>query len=181
VPRLRPAVFLDRDGTLNERPPEHCYVRSVHEFRWLDGAREALTALARSGFVLAVVSNQRGVARGVLTRETLLEIEALVQAELRPLGCGIEAFRYCVHDDGDRCSCRKPAPGLLLDLARDLELDLSRSWMAGDSDSDIAAGQAAGCRTRRVGGAPSSSQPDLVAGSMLEGARLIVASRAEAA
>lgn len=174
MPRLnRAAAFLDRDGTLNERPAEHCYVRSVREFRWLPGAREGAALLAQAGYVLVVVSNQRGVARGLVDEPALRAIEARVQRGLAAHSCRIEAFRYCPHDVGDRCLCRKPAPGMLFELAAELELDLARSWMIGDSESDVQAGEAAGCRTVLLGGPPSESRPGAVVASLLDAGRLL--------
>lgn len=169
------AVFLDRDGTLNVRPPEHSYVTSVEQLRWMAGAPEAISTLAEAGYALAVVSNQRGVARGLVTTDVLVQLETRMQADLARLGCRIEAFRYCPHDVDAGCGCRKPAPGLLLELADELCLDLSRSWMVGDERRDILAGQSAGCRTLFIGDSPPERcRPDLVARSLVEGARLLV-------
>jgi histidinol-phosphate phosphatase family protein len=173
------AAFLDRDGTLNLRPPEHEYVRSVDDFQWLPGAIEGLARLHRAGYLLAVVSNQQGVARGVVSRSTLLDIEARIQEDLRSVGCQIGAFRYCVHAVEDRCACRKPEPGLLRDLARELDLAVSQSWMIGDAESDVEAGRAAGCRTALVGA--SSERADIVADSLDEASRLIAGARSAAA
>jgi D-glycero-D-manno-heptose 1,7-bisphosphate phosphatase len=174
----RPAVFLDRDGTLNTRPPPHSYVSSLDQFAWLDGAADGIALLAHAGYAAAVVSNQRGIARGLVKECVLREIEARIQTELASRECGIEAFRYCPHDLDELCACRKPAPGLLLDLARELDFDLGRSWMIGDSESDVLAGEAAGCMTVLLGAPSSSSQPNRFAGSLLEAAQLITAERA---
>ncbi len=172
------AAFLDRDGVLNARPPEHDYVRSVAGFRWLAGAAEGAARLAQAGYVLAVVSNQRGVARGLVEPQTLTAIEREIQAGLGLLGSRIEAFRYCIHDLDDACDCRKPAPGMLLSLADELGLDLARSWMIGDSESDVRAGHAAGCATALVGDATQvhtiDPPPELVAPSLLGVSELIV-------
>jgi len=173
------AVFLDRDGTLNVRPAEHEYVRSVDDFHWLPGAVEGLARLQRAGYLLALVSNQQGVARGVVSTSTLRDIEARIQEDLSGVGCQIGAFRYCVHAAEDRCSCRKPEPGMLCELARELDLDLSRSWMVGDAESDVEAGRAAGCRTALLGG--TSGRADIVAGSLEEASRLIAGRRSAAA
>jgi D-glycero-D-manno-heptose 1,7-bisphosphate phosphatase len=180
---MRRAVFLDRDGTLNVRPDEHAYVESLDGFVWLAGALEGASALARAGFVLAVVSNQRGVARGLVSWATLTSIEHEIQARMRDAGAEITAFRYCPHDLADACDCRKPAPGMILALARTLDIDLPRSWMIGDSESDIAAGQAAGCRTALIDepGSPARSRrsrPDIVAPS-LDAAATAILRRAE--
>jgi D-glycero-D-manno-heptose 1,7-bisphosphate phosphatase len=171
----RRAVLLDRDGTLNARPAPHQYVRSAEPFVWLPGAREALARLAGAGFLLAVVSNQRGVARGVVTPQTLDDIERRIDADLRAFGCRISSFRYCPHEIADDCTCRKPRPGMLLDLARELSFDLARSWVIGDSDTDVLAGHAAGCRTALVGATPSVSEPDIVAPSIAAAGEIIVA------
>jgi D-glycero-D-manno-heptose 1,7-bisphosphate phosphatase len=174
----RPAVFLDRDGTLNVKPPEHQYLTSADAFAWLPGAQRGAARLARGGYVLVVASNQRGVARGLVEPAVLSTIEGLIQRGLERYECGVAAFRYCPHEESAGCDCRKPRPGLLLDLARDLDLDLARSWMIGDSDSDVLAGQAAGCRTVLIGGRPSTCVPDLTAPSLDAASALIVGSQA---
>ncbi len=174
----RSAVFLDRDGTLNAKPPEHDYVRSAEDFSWIPGAAAGAARLATAGFQLLVVSNQRGVARGMVDRSTLTGIEHIINMGLAEYGARIEAFRYCTHDLDAACDCRKPAPGLLLRLAADLDIDLGRSWMIGDSPSDVAAGQAAGCATAFIGtpaSAPAlSSAPDLMAPSLAAASELIL-------
>jgi D-glycero-D-manno-heptose 1,7-bisphosphate phosphatase len=172
------AVFLDRDGTLNARPPAHQYIGSVDEFVWLPGAREGLARLSGAGYLLAVASNQRGVARGIVPAGVLPELEERIQRDLAAYGCRIEAFRYCVHDLDDGCACRKPAPGLILGLAAELGVRLSESWMIGDSESDVLAGKAAGCRTVLLAPANSGSQADVVASSLLSAAAIVAGPRA---
>jgi len=164
----RRAAFLDRDGTLNVRPPEHEYVASAEEFVWLPGAIQGVRRLADSGYLLLVVSNQRGVARGVLSPAVLEEIERRMQRDLAAQGCRIAAFRYCPHEEDARCQCRKPRPGMLLELARELDLDLAESWMIGDSESDVLAGQAAGCRSALIADRRPASRADLIASSLLQ-------------
>lgn len=153
----RPAVLLDRDGTINRRAAPQRYITDSAELVLLPGAAEAVARLGAAGFEPVVVSNQRGIARGLVTWQTLSEIEARIQAELARYGVRIAAFYYCPHDLADDCACRKPRPGMLIDAARDLDLDLGASWMIGDSPSDIAAGDAAGCRTALIGDEPSAS------------------------
>jgi D-glycero-D-manno-heptose 1,7-bisphosphate phosphatase len=148
----RRAVFLDRDGTINVRPPPHDYVRRAADFRWLPGAACAMARLTEADRALFVVSNQRGVARGLVDRSVLEEIEAIIQRRLDSLGGRVEEFRYCTHELEEGCGCRKPLPGMLLDLAGRHALDLEQSWMIGDSTSDVAAGAAAGCRTCLIDG-----------------------------
>jgi D-glycero-D-manno-heptose 1,7-bisphosphate phosphatase len=141
----RPAVFLDRDGVLNRtivrdgvpHPPD-----SVAEVEILPGVAEALDRLAERGFPLIVVTNQPDVARGTQTCQTVEQINHHLRQRL-PL----TAFYVCFHDTPDNCACRKPKPGLLINAAGAYNIDLSRSFMVGDRWSDIAAGQAAGCRT----------------------------------
>jgi D-glycero-D-manno-heptose 1,7-bisphosphate phosphatase len=136
------------------QPPEHEYVTRPEDFELLPGALDGIAELARCGFTLAVVSNQRGIARGLVDASVLDEIERRLQAALEPLGARIAGFYYCPHMDEDDCDCRKPKPGLLLDAAGDLGLDLEASWMIGDSLSDVQAGAAAGCRTAYLGPDP---------------------------
>ena len=146
----RRAVFLDRDGTVNVRAPEHEYITSAADFCWLDGAREAIRRFVDLGYLVAIVSNQRGVGRGLVEVSALQEIEAVMQADLRRLGCSIAGFRYCFHLTEDACSCRKPAPGMILGLADEFAIDLATSWMVGDAETDVGAGRAAGCRTALI-------------------------------
>jgi D-glycero-D-manno-heptose 1,7-bisphosphate phosphatase len=162
----RRAVFLDRDGVLNERPREHEYVRSVEAFRWLPGSREAVCRLQESPYIPIVVSNQRGIARGLVDRQTVDAIERLIQDDLRGCGASIAGFYYCPHDVGEACTCRKPAPGLLVAAAEELEVDLTRSVMIGDSESDVEAGRAAGCLTIRIAEPTTSSRADVVVHSL---------------
>jgi D-glycero-D-manno-heptose 1,7-bisphosphate phosphatase len=158
----RAAVFLDRDGVLNERPAEHQYVISPAGLRWLPGARDAVARLSRAGYPLIVVSNQRGIARGLLSWHALKQIENSMRADLESAGALVDAFYYCPHDLAERCGCRKPAPGLLLQAAAELQLDLRASVMIGDTEEDIEAGRAAGCVTIRLAEPGSSSAADLV-------------------
>jgi D-glycero-D-manno-heptose 1,7-bisphosphate phosphatase len=171
---LRAGVLLDRDGVLNVRPPEHRYVESVDAFEWLPAARAALGVLSRAGYPLAVVSNQRGVARGSVTWSTLRAVEARIQADLAPFGAHIASFYYCPHERDDGCDCRKPRPGLLLEAARELRLDLALTTMIGDSEDDVKAGRAAGCYTILIGSMESAAAPDLVAPDLGSAARAIL-------
>jgi histidinol-phosphate phosphatase family protein len=144
---VRRAVFLDRDGVINRKAPPHQYIVRWGEFEFLPHVVEAITDLNRRGFLVIVVSNQRGIARGVLTREKLDEIHARMSKELRGKGAVLDGIYYCPHDYSDNCACRKPRPGMLFEAAKDLNIDLYQSFIVGDSEDDIAAGKAAGCRT----------------------------------
>jgi D-glycero-D-manno-heptose 1,7-bisphosphate phosphatase len=157
---LRPAVFLDRDGTLIE---DVGYPRDPEAVRLLEGAPEALAALRRAGFALVVVSNQSGIGRGLVTREEAQAVHDRFVQELRAHGVELDDVRYCPHSPDDACACRKPAAGLLLDSARELDLDLTRSFMVGDKPDDVEAGRAAGCRTVLLGGDGAADWDEAVA------------------
>lgn len=137
-------VFLDRDGVLNRAFPEGGTTRppmSVAELELLPGVPDALARLRAAGFALVVVTNQPDVARGKQTRAAVDEINAKMSAEL-PL---LDVFA-CFHDSGDKCHCRKPKPGLILDAAAKHDLDVETAFLIGDRWSDIVAAHAAGCR-----------------------------------
>jgi len=170
-----PAVFLDRDGVINAAvvrggvpyPPA-----SAAELEILPGVAGALAELRRAGYALVVVTNQPDVARGTQTRAAVDAIHARLAAEL-PL----DAIRACFHDDADRCACRKPAPGLLIDAARELDLDLAACVMVGDRWRDIEAGRAAGCRTVFINHHYAERRPaefDVELGSLVEAAGWIL-------
>jgi len=139
------AVFLDRDGVLNEavvRDGLPCPPAGIDELRIVPDAALALNRLKRAGFRLIVVTNQPDVARGAQSRETVDAIHRVIARALP-----IDDFLVCCHDDADRCSCRKPQPGLLLEAAAHHGIDLRRSFLIGDRWRDIDAGAAVGCRT----------------------------------
>lgn len=156
------------------RPPEHEYVTRAEDFTLLPGAAEGIAALAACGFELVVVSNQRGIARGLVTDEVLRETESALAAALAPERVEIAGFYYCPHEIEEECDCRKPRPGLLLRAAEELGLDLAASWIIGDSESDIRAGEAAGCRTLFLG-AGNEVGADLAAESLRDAAALVCA------
>ena len=141
----RSAVFLDRDGVLNRaivREGKPYPPASLAELEILPGAVEACAALREAGFLLIAVTNQPDVARGTQRREIVEAIHQVLRTHL-PL----DDIRVCYHDDVDHCPCRKPKPGLLLEAARDWDIDLSASFMVGDRWKDIEAGRRAGCKT----------------------------------
>lgn len=139
-----PTLILDRDGVLNERPPQADYVRSPEDFRWLPGAKEALAELSRAGYRVIVVSNQAGIGRGVMSEEDLERVHARMREEAAAAGGRIDAIFYCPHDWEDGCDCRKPRPGMLFQAQRELQLDLSRTPFIGDDERDGEAARAAG-------------------------------------
>jgi len=147
---MRKCVFFDRDGIVNSSPGAG-YVERWEDFHLLPAFVEALRTVRRLGYEAIVVTNQRGVARGIMAIEALERIHCNLMTVLRQqYGLELTDIRYCPHGE-DECGCRKPKPGMLLEAARQYALDLRLSWMVGDSAADIAAGQAAGCRTILVG------------------------------
>jgi D-glycero-D-manno-heptose 1,7-bisphosphate phosphatase len=137
-----PTVILDRDGTLNRRPPRAQYVTRPDEFEWLPGSLEALRLLEGNGYRVVVVSNQAGIGRGAMTES---DLEA-IHARMRDVAGGvIAAIYHCPHDWDEGCACRKPAPGMLFQAQRDLDLDLTRTPFIGDDERDGEAANAAGC------------------------------------
>jgi len=102
------------------------------------------------GFRLVIVTNQSVVGRGLATHEEMARIHEKLQSELKRMGCSVDAIYYCPHLPGAGCSCRKPAPGLILRAAKDLEIDIASSWMIGDKEIDLEAARRAGCRGVRV-------------------------------
>lgn len=147
----RPAIFLDRDGVVIE---DGHHVGSIDRVRMVPGSAAAVAALNRAGWVVVVVTNQGGVARGYFTFDSVPVVHAHIGGLLAGHGGRVDAFYYCPHHpDGEvaeygiACDCRKPKPGMLRQAARDLNLDLGRSWMVGDRVSDLEAGAAVGART----------------------------------
>lgn len=191
----RGAVFVDRDGVINELVPDPVSGRPespLHagDLALIAGAGAALARLADAGWALVGVSNQPAAAKGLTSLEDLQAVQAQVLESLGAQGVRFDAFKLCLHHpDGvvpeltGACECRKPAPGMLLAAARELELDPAGSWMIGDTDGDIAAGRAAGCRTvlveypgsahKRDGGAA----PDTIVRNLAAAAAFILAGR----
>jgi D-glycero-D-manno-heptose 1,7-bisphosphate phosphatase len=168
------AVFLDRDGTINEKAPEGDYVKRWAEFRFLPRAKEALAVLHRAGFVLVIVTNQRGIARGRMSEGDLADIHRRMLAELAEARAPIDAIYHCPHEPGT-CDCRKPEIGMLLRACRELGLRLHESVVVGDSASDMEAARRAGCRGVLIagkGGAPAA-RADAVRGSLWDAAQLL--------
>jgi len=184
------AVFVDRDGVINELAPDPVSGRPESPLEpgpvaLLPSVADALRRLRGAGYLLVGVSNQPAAAKGVVSAEQLEQVQARVLALLEREGVTLDAFRLCFHHpDGvdaaltRTCDCRKPAPGMLLDAARVFGIDLAASWMVGDTDGDVAAGAAAGCRTvlvenpasahkRSCEARPDGRVPDLVAAAEL--------------
>lgn len=153
------AIFLDRDGTINKYVG---FLRNINEFELIDGVAEAIKAINNSGYLAIVVTNQPVIARGEVTLEELLEIHNKMETLLGLEGAYLDSIYFCPHHphkgyDGEvrelkiDCDCRKPKPGMLLKAAKEFNIDLSQSWMVGDSEDDVLAGRAAGCKTGLIG------------------------------
>jgi D-glycero-D-manno-heptose 1,7-bisphosphate phosphatase len=142
----------------------------------LPGAAEGISLLKQAGFHVIVVSNQRCVARGLITPGDLESIHRRMCDALAAAGATIDGVYYCPHEKEPPCGCRKPAPGMLLKAAGERHTDLKISWMIGDSDIDIEAGKNAGCRTARLlnAGEAANGNADVIASSLLEAVRQIL-------
>jgi D-glycero-D-manno-heptose 1,7-bisphosphate phosphatase len=167
---MKKAAFLDRDGVINRKPPEGQYVTRWEQMDFFPAACNAVCMLNRAGFLVIVVTNQRCVAQGFLTTEEMDFIHARMCREFGAVGATIHAVYYCSHEIQPPCSCRKPQPGMLLHAAQKHGVDLAASWMIGDSQSDVEAGRAAGCKTARVIGDNKFTDcaADVVASSLFD-------------
>lgn len=152
------AVFLDRDGTINKYVG---FLRNIDDFELMPGAAAAIRKINESGYLAIVVTNQPVIARGEVSLGELQEIHNKMETLLGAEGAYVDAIYFCPHHPhkgyaGERpefkieCECRKPKPGMLLKAAEDFNIDLSRSWMIGDSENDVKAGMAAGCSTMLI-------------------------------
>lgn len=176
--RMNRAVFLDRDGVINQvlvkngapHPPA-----SLEVLEFLPGVGEAIEALRGAGFRIIVVTNQPDVATGTQQREMVEAINSRIERTFH-----VDDIKVCYHVDSDGCSCRKPKPGMLLDAAARWSLDLGQSFMVGDRWRDVEAGKAAGCRTILLKNEYADlrlEKPDAIAVSLLEASALILSSR----
>lgn len=156
---MKRAVFLDRDGVINRKAAEGAYVTRWEDFQFLPGVAQAISLLNRAGWSVIVISNQRCVAKGLLTIAELESIHGRMREELASQGAKLDAIYYCPHDKEPPCACRKPLPGMLETAAQEHQIDLGMSWMVGDAESDIEAGKSAGCRTVRIVEALPAEQP----------------------
>jgi D-glycero-D-manno-heptose 1,7-bisphosphate phosphatase len=178
---MRRALFLDRDGIVDhlvfyESSGEWEAPRRVEDVRMIDGAREALQRFADAGWLLFFVTNQPNVAKGKALRE---DVEATHEKIVRELGVPVAKSYVCFHQAGDLCSCRKPSPLFLHQAQIEFGIDLARSWMVGDQDSDLLCGRAAGCKVALIEHHGSVHkrgrvEPDLRVSDLEELARVIL-------
>jgi D,D-heptose 1,7-bisphosphate phosphatase len=139
------AVFLDRDGVINEDRED--YVKSWNEFIWIKGAKEAIRELNRAKFLVIMVTNQSSVGRGIIPSSVVENIHEKIQGDLKGIGAWIDDFYYCPAIPEERSPFRKPQPGMLFQAQKEHHINLEQSYMIGDSLSDIEAGFKAGCKT----------------------------------
>lgn len=142
---LRPAVFLDRDGVLNVYLPDE-YVRTPEELALIPGAAQAVRRINALGLPVFVISNQQGVAKGLMSQADLEAVDVALREKIAREGDGaaVAASYYCPHSSGANCTCRKPLPGMLLQAAQEHDIDLATSFFVGDTDTDAQAARAAG-------------------------------------
>jgi D-glycero-D-manno-heptose 1,7-bisphosphate phosphatase len=189
---MRAAAFLDRDGVLNELVPDPLTGApesplDPRDVALVPGAAEAALKLRGAGYLLIGVSNQPAAAKGLVSLDTLQRVQARVLKLLAAEGVSFDAFQICHHHPAGvvpeltvACDCRKPAPGMLVDAARELEVELAPSWMIGDTDADVAAGAAAGCHTILIEHSASAHKrvlepaPELRAADLQEAAALLL-------
>ena len=191
---MNPAIFLDRDGVINELIyyPEHGIVDSPfteEQFKLIPAVGKAINKFHDLGFKVIVISNQPGIAKENLSEKTFERIRETMKKQLAKNWAFLDAEYYCFHHPEAKvkrlkanCSCRKPEPGLILQAAKDMSIDLSRSWMIGDGLTDVKAGKDAGCRTILLGRMKCESchlmdeqdtRPDFIAPNLLEASRII--------
>lgn len=139
---MRKAVFLDRDGTINE---ETEYLHECDKLRFIPGTQEALRLLKEKGYLLIVITNQSGVGRGYYPIEDVYKVHRYMNELLREDGAEIDGFYCCPHVESDRCTCRKPMTGMYLAAQKEFDIDMKQSYMVGDKITDILAANELGC------------------------------------
>ncbi len=166
---VRPTIFLDRDGVLNHTEVidgKPYAPKKFEDFNILSGTLEALSALKKNGFALAVVTNQPDVGNGTVEKKIIDQMNTKLLSKLP-----IDIVKVCYHAKTDGCYCRKPKPGMILEAAGDLHADVSNSYMIGDRWSDISAGNAAGCTTIFINNNYAEKivdQPDVIVSSLID-------------
>ncbi len=158
--------------------PDVHYCSRSEDFELFPNTSEAIRLLNQSGFKVIVVTNQSGIARGYFTEETLAKIHEKMKKELAKQGAYLDAIYYCPHHPDDNCDCRKPKPKLVLQAAREHDIDLEHSFVVGDLKTDIELGKAVGCKTISIGNQlpidSEDTKPDAIALDLLEATRIIL-------
>jgi len=172
---MKRAVILDRDGVINDHRD---YVNTPDDLILFDHAAPAIEMLNHAGLVVVVATNQGGVGLGYMTASTLAAVHQKMVRELALQGARVDDIAACTHAPHDGCDCRKPKPGLLLQLQRRNQFDLLSSYMVGDRETDVQAGKTAGTRTVLIGQGPTEA--DYTASDLLDAANWIVTDLAHA-
>lgn len=170
-------VFLDRDGTIIVEPPHERLVFEKDEILFPDTI-EALTLLAKHNIPIIIVTNQAGITEGILTEENFYTLEAGIIEKIKPSGVNFLKTYFCPHSPTDNCECRKPKPKMILDAAKEFNVNLAESYTVGDKLADIGAGISAGTKTILVKTglhSVSSKEATFTAENLLEAAKYIVA------
>lgn len=165
-------VFLDRDGVLNENARPHEYISSPEKYILLPRAAEGVALLNRNGVHVLLATNQRGIARGLITVADLNGIHDYMKALLSRSGAHLDGIYYCPHNENE-CNCRKPAPGMLEKAASEHSIDKSHCWMVGDKASDVMCGKNFGVRTVLIGD-NNDCDADYLCNDLLSAAELIL-------
>ena len=181
------AVFLDRDGVINEYPGDFKYVTSLEQFRLLPGVGQALKRLDDSGFKLYIVSNQAGVGKGEYPQKTLDLITQNMLEELKKSGVNISGISYCIHRPEENCSCRKPKAGMIHSVIEQVKtkgekLDIGKSFFIGDTIRDVETGRSVGLKTILVFSGKEKPEnksnwqhkPDFTASDLSEAVNIII-------
>lgn len=174
---MKRAVFLDRDGVVNQSAPRGQYILFKRDLKLIPGIVPLIRHFNQSGYLVIIVTNQQCVGKGLLRLGELGKLHSYILLELLAEGAVVDSIYYCPHLIEDFCKCRKPKPGMLVKAAESLNIDLSVSWMIGDSATDIEAGRAAGCKTillldgkdvEKNSREMAECHPDFVAHSLLD-------------
>ncbi len=130
-------IFLDRDGVTNKKPPKAEYVCKPEDFIWIEGAKEAIKKLNGAGYIVILISNQAGIARGIMSHDDFWKIQKKMECDLDKIGAHIDKVYYCPHGWDEECECRKPKPGMLYQAQKDFSINLTQCVVIGDDERDI--------------------------------------------
>jgi len=166
------AIFLDRDGVINKKMPEGSYVTNWHEFRFISGVKEAISSLSKTDYKIIIATNQRGIAKKILSEKNLIKLHLKMLDEIKKSGGRVDKIYFCPHEKGE-CNCRKPLPGMLYKANKEFNIDFKNSWIIGDSSSDIELGKKLGCKTVLIGD-KNKADADFVFNNLNEAIKILI-------